>query len=847
MKASIESVVSAVLLVTATVAGMGRAAETIAPPPLQPPPKMAELGAESAKLPGGVRIAVAVPGESPVVEYAASMLETVLETRYGCTTQRVAAPHGGENAAAADIALAVSPDEARTPPQGFLLHLERTGKDGVRVRIRGADSAGVLYGVDAFLDLLEVYGPERLPAPSRIRDWPSIEERAWTGFVRDVSPNAMRMLDWCARHRLNAGYFELYADRGQTTPPTDVLPKLVKEAARRGIRLYGCVSNWRTNRYLKRPLCPSNPSDVALMEKQFESLAACSVAGLIFLFDDIRQDAIEHAEHCAACRERFGDLAGMQAFWVEQMKRVAARHGIDHLIMCPTPYYRGWQHTGGGKIDGVAYYARLGSACRRLGVRMYFCPYRAQAVTQAVAAGLFRFTWWYNGVYPFERSAGKGRVEPGVWCGLPQIDFGWYNTHWDATRGVVVDDDVTDAMRSLPARSSWAWQCSGGYVGWAQWGVYCWAPEKFDPEACRRWAIREVLGAAEPYLAWERVVRTWTARFASGGGAGGDRSESARQRFLDALAADIAVAESACQKTAEVGAHAQAPKEHVGSLVRKVSDTVAWLRRKLDEGRTNRGRVRLTHEKKRPSEDGTRIERTAVLSDFWTRYMLRYAVQGKPGAWHRCRWHFGSGLGMPAPSLRNWYDAGFIDVEIDGASLDRIKADMSTKDDAVLVTWNAPKARVDLRFRLRHDGGLDIAGTVTPKRTVRTTAVKLWCIPGAGWGEWKDMDKRIVTPRREVRHSRTVKLDLPDENRVLYLDATYDVPHEHAEGPCGLLFAPDEVEAATVHLTNYVVTTTLRLRPGVHRFRLTVWDFHGMKNAEVRRLRPSRPAAAQKE
>ncbi|MBU0611676.1 MAG: hypothetical protein KKI08_27610, partial [Armatimonadetes bacterium] len=68
--------------------------------------------------------------------------------------------------------------------------------------------------------------------------------------------------------------------------------------------------------------------------------------------------------------------------------------------------------------------------------------------------------------------------------------------------------------------------------------------------------------------------------------------------------------------------------------------------------------------------------------------------------------------------------------------------------------------------------------------------------------------------------------------RWLFLaDKTYDLPHEKAEGPCAVLFG-DPIPAVQCDNGTYVVQIDGEYPVGTKEFRLAVWDFHGLKNAE---------------
>jgi hypothetical protein len=92
------------------------------------------------------------------------------------------------------------------------------------------------------------------------------------------------------------------------------------------------------------------------------------------------------------------------------------------------------------------------------------------------------------------------------------------------------------------------------------------------------------------------------------------------------------------------------------------------------------------------------------------------------------------------------------------------------------------------------------------------------------------MEKFVTTASGTTPHGTPVTLKAGE--RWLFLaDKTYDLPHEHAEGPCAVLFG-EPVPAVQCDNGAYVVQIDGAYPPGTTRFSLAVWDFHGLKNAE---------------
>lgn len=849
---------TALAALVAAAASFGEASDIL--PLVVPRPQRCLVGGARLALPAEV---VVVVGENatPMELYAAQMFARDLKTRLRWPGRIVTPRETGASRASVFLGCTSANPELwrlarrivgnrvpsytnRAIPGSYTLRRCLSG-DRLALLIAGADPSGALYGSSTLLQLLERRGNSlALPDPLEVVDAPALETRAYTGSPRDVSEGSLATLDWLAWCRLNACYYEIYGDQGQNEVPP-VIADLARECDRRGITLYGCVSNWRTELFLKRQLCASRQEDLQLIEGLFTQLAERGCRALIFLFDDLTQESVCHTETCADCKRVFGDLASTQVFWVRKMVEVGKRRKITRFLFCPTPYYRGWEKSYGGKLDGVAYYRRFAEAADLSGVQMYHCPFSAKEVTAVEKAGLRNFVWWQNGVYSLP-ALSEPLKALGLWGGFPQIAWGWYGTEWKAGRGLVTPPETLKELRTLPLRTRYAWLCNGGDLPWAVWGAYCWNPQEYDPETTERTLVDKLFGEGtyEPYARIEEQSRKWAYRFAGNAQSALGTGDNEPTRILADLetSAEEARQQLALFKERTEGQQSRPailPEEKVKSYLKQLEGDVALLDRKLEQGKAGRTTVVAPPLSKQAEGQGFRFESKMTVSDFLTSYVLRYAIHEEPeGVYRRCQWHFGSGLGKTAPSYRNWYDAGFIDVEVDGKSLEACKASFTSVkgergSERLVGRWDGATAMVTLTFDLSKSGALIIDGQVAPKQELHSLRVVLWCIPGAGWGEWKDMDKWLTTPTRDVQHDQRVKLDPAKEDWVLYYDKTYDVPRDKAEGPCAMMFVPSQVSDVEVDLAGYVVTTFLTYPRECRRFRLAVWDLHGMKNEEA--------------
>lgn len=745
-------------------------------------------------------------------------------------------------AAAQALSLPAPPADRST--EAFVLDVGLTHSQRVTIT---ASPAGAIYAAYTLAQLRAGAEPG-LPRLA-ISDWPTLRSRAHTGCPRDVSPNSLQSLDWMARWRLNALYYEIYGDQGQDSVPP-VVADLRRECARRGILLYGLISNWRTERLLQRELCPSREEDLARIRRYATELLDRGCEGLIFLFDDITREAATHAEHCDLCRGRYSDLGAVQLALLQPMLEVARERRVTRLIVCPTPYFEGWQTYYGG-LDGLAYFRTWGAAPQLADVQQYFCQLRRSEIEAVRRAGLRNFVYWYNGLYEYASQAPATVQALDLWGGFSQLAWGWYVSRWDPQRGVVPRDDTVAAFQALPHLTEHAWLCGGGDWNFALWGCYCWDATRYEPETYETALLSALFGpqAAAAYGRWRDQVRPWLARL---GGRSWPRSDETRQSLTDDLLGAAQAAATAAEdfrakvlQDPEVGV---APAEMRTATADRLQQAAARLKALSVAARTPRIAAQVGPVTETPSGEATVREQKLKIGDFWTTFQLRYSqTREADGSVHRTQWHFGSGLGMTGPSYRNWYDAGFIDVLLDNQSLDSATPSFEVVEgpagQELVGTWRTTQGQVVLRFGLLQDG-LRVDGEVTPVGEPQVM-VRLFAIPSAGFGDWADMNKYAVTEAGETAHG--TPLDLPAGADWMFLaDRTYDVPHERAEGPCAVLFGSPP---PAVHSDggSYVVEVEARYPAGTRRFSLVLWDFNGLSNAdalaELRRRLPAARAA----
>ena len=194
---------------------------------------------------------------------------------------------------------------------GFVIECVEDGPQQV-VLIGGSNPRGVIYGQNAWFDLLRAEGKGIVFPAVLIRDWPSI---AWRGRPHSVLKQhlAAGALDAYLRARLN---FTDVRDDPDVKPTvifparkasmglpagkpldTPLIERMIRESHRRGLFVYGTVS------------CGVPAEKTGDVVKTFEELIALGVDGLWISFDDV--GAGENAANVIAHVLKLGERHGM--------------------------------------------------------------------------------------------------------------------------------------------------------------------------------------------------------------------------------------------------------------------------------------------------------------------------------------------------------------------------------------------------------------------------------------------------------------------------------------------------------------------------------------------------------
>lgn len=234
-------------------------------------------------------------------------------------------------------------------------------------------------------------------------------------------------------------------------------------------------------------------------------------------------------------------------------------------------------------------------------------------------------------------------------------------------------------------------------------------------------------------------------------------------------------------------------------------------------------------------------ERSVMLDSGKVAYTIKYSScvdPSHPGV----RVNEEGYIGMPTPCTANWYHGGFFFVRVNGQEIGEsplldMRATERGERGACQLVWENAEARVRVQFLVT--GGSErllCQVTCLPKEGKKIDALEILCRCYPSYftsHNRRQGDRTLITPRTEGHEPATVTLEPAADTYLFYQDGVFDVAKGEGEGPCAMLFLPDEIASGTVELTNYPVNTVLQAAPGVRRLRFAFWDFQGRTNADA--------------
>ncbi len=387
------------------------------------------------------------------------------------------------------------------PSEGY--HIKFVGKEGNahKITIKASSASGLLYGSICLLDILlestRQAGRLSIPTGLVVKDEPTMRTRLLPTVVNRIDKSGLAKLDWLARWRINGIWLSTFESE-------NLMKNLAKEANKRAITLYGMLSFRRLTSRYHHPLCPSEADDRKIIYDNFEKSARAGCGGLVFLFDDLGKEALNHHKVCPKCKNRFHSLAEIQVEFLKIMVNVAHKYKITKLIMCPTPYRAWW-------IDKYKlphnYFEVISSAPELKEVKIFHTDFYYDVIKSLEKIGLKRYIWWNNGLWTTSKFYG-------IYVGIPKIGLSWGGFANDKTRGPIILTRSMLELYRLPKLTKDIYPAPTGDVGGeALGGIYSWYPQAYcvNEEGTRRFVIENLLGvyAYRPYKIWEQIMTTY--------------------------------------------------------------------------------------------------------------------------------------------------------------------------------------------------------------------------------------------------------------------------------------------------------------------------------------------------
>jgi len=447
--------------------------------PIVPTPKVYEETGTTAELlaPGAVAIAVGAKATEPE-HYAAERFQGLVSRRFGrklpiheetkldpAVRQVVLLGQRSTNAWLDRLCTAGKIELSATSPghDGFVIGVLADGERQV-VLVGGSNARGVVYGQDAFFDLLRSEGGKVVFPAARVRDWPSIP---WRG--RPISRPEVQVragtFDAYVRSRLN--WVDLRDGprprRGQFGYPPGFavnepqVRQIVAEAHRRGFFVYATV------------FCGVRPEQFDPVVRKFEELIALGADGLWLSFDDPGPGQ---------------DTTGL----IERVLALGKRHGMAGREIATVPPTGSYQHIETDFNRGAAAVAGFEQAT------WLFTRVPCEAdVAAARRIGLKRLPgWWHNwprttgGFTHLSYGGSSLRTDGAAYLDMPPLRVGWHTPEYEKLRR---GHEQTDTVMLW---GGWPEEYVTGSLG-----IWAWDPARHDWERTRGAVYAYVFGPAQ--------------------------------------------------------------------------------------------------------------------------------------------------------------------------------------------------------------------------------------------------------------------------------------------------------------------------------------------------------------
>ena len=470
--------------------------------PILPHPRELAVSRASVLIRGPACVVKRAAG--PTVDYAASELCRDLADRVGLAASVT------EAQPAPQAKLVVELAQEASEAEGYVIRSRASG-DRLVYTVAGHDPNGILYGAFAVAQAIEeataTAGAPAAPAALSVADAPAMTTRLlptqFYGLSADGPKRVQKLaiLDWIARWRLNGVWRGLDASEAE-------LAIYAEETARRGITLFGVLGFLRLRNPAKgakdRELCASDPADLAHVRSLFEKGARAGCRGLAFLFDDLPTTMCLHHERCARCKGRFSSTSEWQLPFTKVAVDVARGHGIDKVIVCPTPYPQG----SAERFPDQRYFETLCSPDFMKDVLVFHCDFYTDNIRKLQQRGLRNYIWWNNGLWT------TTHYFDGVYMGLPRIFHIWYGYQSSPSTIPEPKPEALESLKRLPEVARHVYPApTGSFAGKALGGSLAWSPRwTVEHELAVRRRAAEMLFGRDSwphYLAWESNLLAW--------------------------------------------------------------------------------------------------------------------------------------------------------------------------------------------------------------------------------------------------------------------------------------------------------------------------------------------------
>jgi len=503
----------------------------------------------------------------PTVDYAASELCKDLADRVGLSASVAEA----QPAPRAKLVVEITREESE--PEGYVIG-SRTEGDRLVYTVAGHDSHGILYGTFAVAQAIEeatvAARAPAAPASLSIADAPQMATRLLPTQFYNMSADdpkrtqKLAILDWVARWRLNGVWRGLDASEAE-------LAAYAAETERRGITLFGVLGFLRLRNPTKGSkdveLCASDPSDLAYVRTLFEKGARAGCRGLAFLFDDLPKPMYLHHERCPHCKSRFGSTSEWQLPFIKVAVNVARKHGIEKVIVCPTPYSQG----SAQRFADQRYFETLCAPDFMEDVLVFHCDFYTDNIHKLQQRGLRNYIWWNNGLWT------TTHYFDGVYMGLPRIFHIWYGCKSGPTTIPEPKPEALESLKRLPEVARHVYPApTGSFAGKALGGSLAWSPRwTVEHEMTVRRRVAELIFGRDAwphYSAWESNLLAWYSE-ARTHSISFDKTKAATH----IAASEKALARLAAARDAAKGARAplQCAQWHAADLLRSMRRSIA--------------------------------------------------------------------------------------------------------------------------------------------------------------------------------------------------------------------------------------------------------------------------------